>query len=268
MAYRDDVDALRSRNEALERELSEAHSELEQYQAAEFMLRESAQLVEKQRKLVAHLGGRSDDKRRRIVTAVLLIGCLLTIAVLGFMVGKANDQRRRLSWHLSEMASQRQRLEGEVQRVNSQLRQCLNDARNAGAPRSSWSLGTAQASSSFDPVVREGSVRRVSGQSPVERDDQCTVEVLPASGVGRFNAQVRVICEGQVIYGGSSLGYLVVGLEEGRPNIGRDDNVTGSRGDPMLELDLADNRVMVADGPSPDAVSYSVEIVLDEVTTD
>ncbi len=108
----------------------------------------------------------------------------------------------------------------------------------------------------FSPVVRPGHVAATTGVAPVAVGDSCTVTVVPNSGGGDLNCQITVRCADEMIYGGTRLGYLVCGMVDGQPSFGRD-NDTGA--DPKLELDLAGNRVVVEDGPSP-AFTVTVEL--------
>lgn len=108
----------------------------------------------------------------------------------------------------------------------------------------------------FDPVVIPGRVQATTGDAPVAENDSCTVTVVSRNGGGNLNCQVTVRCDETVIYGGNSMGYLVCGLKDGRPNFGQDTEIES---DPKLELNLEGNRVFVEDGPDR---AFTVTIAL------
>lgn len=111
----------------------------------------------------------------------------------------------------------------------------------------------------FQPVVRSGEVTEVTGTAPASVGDTCTVTVISRNGGNDLNCQASVRCGAATIYGGGTVGYLVCGIEDGQPTFGRDEE---TRGDPMLELNLAGDTVVVSDEPEP---KYSVTIALDKI---
>ena len=118
----------------------------------------------------------------------------------------------------------------------------------------------------FAPIVRRGEVTAVEGEAPVKKGAVCRVKVTSAAAGPELNCRVQIRCDATgepgeaapLIYGRTGKGYLLCGLSGGEVTYGKDEDPTGDAGDPKLELDLRNDRVVVADA-SPE---YRVTIDL------
>jgi len=113
-------------------------------------------------------------------------------------------------------------------------------------------------------LLAEGTVLEARGAAPVARDDRCELEVLRQPDYPdkqAFNCQVRVRCNGRAIYGDSEHnGYVLCAVRDGRPEMALDVGGTAANSDPMLEMNISEKRVVVADD---DPTRYSFTVALD-----
>lgn len=110
-----------------------------------------------------------------------------------------------------------------------------------------------------ETVVRTGTVTKVEGAPPAGAGAACTVDVSPASS-GPSNCRVRVRCGGKLLYGDGQSGYNQCTLKNGR--VGRLVDGKTTDGDPALDMDLAENTVIVSDDGDP---SWKVTVGLARV---
>lgn len=96
-----------------------------------------------------------------------------------------------------------------------------------------------------ETVVRTGTVTKLEGTPGVAAGAVCSVEVSP--NAGNHNCRIRVRCGGKLFYGDGESGFNQCELKEGR--IGRllDERPSSQDTDPTLDMDLAENTVIVAD---------------------
>jgi hypothetical protein len=95
-------------------------------------------------------------------------------------------------------------------------------------------------------VVRTGTVTKLEGTPGVAVGAACNVEVSPNSGSER-NCRIRVRCGGKLFYGDGESGYNQCEIKEGRIGRLQDERPSSQDTDPTLDMDLAENTVIVAD---------------------
>lgn len=100
------------------------------------------------------------------------------------------------------------------------------------------------------PILRTGKVSKLEGTPGVAVGSACTVDVSPVTS-GDHNCRIRVRCGGRLFYGDKNSGFNVCDLKEGR--VGRlvDERPSSQDSDPMLDMDLAEDTVTVADDAEP-----------------
>lgn len=115
----------------------------------------------------------------------------------------------------------------------------------------------------FWPTRRRGRLTSVSGELPVTEGARCDVRVLPVR-TATFNCLVKVTCDGIVLYPEPELqaGYVPCEVENDVPVRAVDDGVTHADGDPTVEVDLHEQRVVVTDD-RPNGTSFAAELRLD-----
>jgi hypothetical protein len=101
-----------------------------------------------------------------------------------------------------------------------------------------------------------GEVVRTSGDAPARAGSSCQIRVDPGKH-GRNNCQVRVTCDGQIIYGGETHGFARCA---GSPVHASDVQPTIQDTDPQLDLVMARRRAVVSDRLQEE---WSVEIGLE-----
>lgn len=101
-----------------------------------------------------------------------------------------------------------------------------------------------------EAVVRTGTASKLEGTPGVTPGAQCTVDVSPVTS-GDQNCRVRVRCGGKLLYGDGTSGYNKCTVKEGR--IGRlsDPRPSSQDSDPILDMDLSENTVVVSDDVDP-----------------
>ena len=109
-----------------------------------------------------------------------------------------------------------------------------------------------------EAIVRSGSVSSVEGNPGVSAGAQCTVDVSPAS-TGDSNCRVRVRCGGKVVYGNGGSGYNKCTIKEGRLGRLEDPRPSSQDSDPQLDMDLAENTVVVRDSGD---TSWKISVAL------
>lgn len=237
MAHRDEVEALRAKIEAQERDLRDAKSELEELLAAARANAASAHDGSADANVGAMGFGPSGsplsghgldggettnaaavacglraETQRRVGLLVLLI----TTLVAGLFISTANCPHRYGS-----------------------PRRMVRAAAITPAPSGGIAAG---ASGRFDPFVRFARVIEPGVPAAVALDQMCAVEVTPVNG-SEFDCRVVVRCDDQVLYGDTpDTGYNHCGPVPSRIV---DGNVTRLDGDPALEIDFASGSVIV-----------------------
>ena len=107
----------------------------------------------------------------------------------------------------------------------------------------------------------KGTVAAATGKTSVKAGDSCDVSVTPNAEFGKgspYNCRVVVKCGPKVLYGWESAGYTNCETEEGMPTTANDPWGTATDSDPIVEVDLPRNRVVVRDD-NP-ASTYTIEI--------
>lgn len=219
MTHRDELLALRTRVEAMERDIDEARSENELLRAAHAQKTREAETL-KRRLEALHGGGddgggadgpplRPGPPRRQppelqFGRAMRFAAIALGMTMLGTMM-------------LSTVMSARAR-----------------------SHRARMQYGPAP-TSQVTPLVRTGTVVETSGPELLEVGDRCTVERIPVAA-GPFDCRVEVRCGDQTLYGADPrTGYVRCAGQE----VVRDGNTTRFDGDPAMTLDLAHDTVTV-----------------------
>lgn len=100
-----------------------------------------------------------------------------------------------------------------------------------------------------------GQVVRVSGEARISPDARCTVFVSENDS-DHYDAQVSVLCDGRVIYGGGSLGYVGCTEREGLIVRCEDESFSDDGDDPKMTFDSVARTVRIEDS-SP---AWSVDI--------
>jgi len=125
--------------------------------------------------------------------------------------------------------------------------------------RSYQRFGDAGVGASFGPMRRAARVSGVEGDAPVPPGAVCDVRVLPVAS-RRFNCLLRVTCDEVVLYPDAEqhAGYAPCELgPDYLPRRALDEGVTGSDGDPAIDLDLETGRATVRE---EGAATYSVSL--------
>jgi hypothetical protein len=235
MTYRDDVSALRARIDEHQKEIDRLQTE-PRIRALEERL---ATLSAQQEQL-----GHPFSRGMKIVGLVVAVGALAG----GWSLYEQAERARRDA----QMASQ------QAVNASSRASDAFNGVQQLQAGVAALTALPATLPD-FDPVVRPATVTATTGEAPVAKGGACTVTVIPARAGAGLNCQVRVQCGEKRIYGRKGVGYLVCGVEGRLPTYGKDEDPTGSGGDPRVELDLPSGRVVVSD----EDPNYSVTIELD-----
>lgn len=224
MAHRDDVDALRLRIEAQERDLRDAKAELDVLLAAARANAAAAHDPDNTSSGAFGMGfgptpsdanpgdgGRPmsplrAETQRRIGLLILLVTTLVTGLFLSTThCPSARD--RRVVMHRPPASA----------------------------------VPTAGEDGRFEPFVHFARVIDPGVPAAVALDQACAVEVTPVHG-SMFDCRVVVRCDDQVLYGESSAGYNHCGPVPSRIV---DGDVTRDDGDPALEVDFASGRVVI-----------------------
>ncbi len=225
MPFRDDSEALRSRLEAVEADLKQALSDLEQSRekAAEAdELREALAKIEAQ--LAEVRGERVNPRAQRTAAAVLAGGMALVVA--GAMIARASIS------HVPVAVAPR-----AVSAAH---------ARPVMLPRSRQ----VNAGQAFAPRLFSASVQEALGDAPVPVGTRCDVLVV-ATEIEMLDCRVTVTCDNELLYGGEDQGYLPCRIEGGEPVEGEDLSGVEDDGDPMLDLNLREGRIVITnDRPS------------------
>lgn len=96
----------------------------------------------------------------------------------------------------------------------------------------------------------EGRVTLAQDYAGLEKDARCQVSIIPSPHFAqgsRYNCHVEVRCGTQVIYGWEGTGYNRCLTEDGQVVSANDPRDTSIEGDPILELDLREKKVVVRD---------------------
>lgn len=222
MAHRDDVEALRARLEAQERELRDAKAELDVLRAAvhrdvarEAMGEAAAPFENREGTAPAMgfspgprpLGPLRSETQRRLGMLILLITTL--VAGLFLATTPCPSSRYRRATIRPPVAS------------------------------------TAHDEPAFAPFVRFAQVVDPGTPAALEHDETCAVEVTPVTD-STFDCRVVVRCGDRIVYGRDErrggTGYNHCGPI---PSLIVDSNVTEDDGDPAFRMDLASGEVVI-----------------------
>ncbi|UJR85815.1 cytochrome c oxidase assembly factor Coa1 family protein [Sandaracinus amylolyticus] len=91
----------------------------------------------------------------------------------------------------------------------------------------------------------DATVRSIVGTPPVREGASCRVAIAPSDG--DYPCHVRIACGDVALYGSDSLGYASCHADAHGALVARDPNTTSSGGDPMLDLRLGEQLVIVSD---------------------
>jgi hypothetical protein len=251
MTFRSDDDALHAKNRALEEDLAEARRELEEarprLERAEALERELSSARAELRALQRPAGRPEREPGASLLAASAGFLVALTLASGGV---------------LFTMSSQQRRAEAELAAVAHRAR--LDRAR-AAAHRRAVEAHAAEVARRARPASRAplaertGRVTGVEGPAPAAEGGACSVTVEPAPGT-RFDARLRVECDGRTVYGRDGFGYLSCTMRDGTPERCEDRGGTRRDGDPRVVLDLPTDTVVVSDGPE---LPWTVRLALD-----
>lgn len=104
-----------------------------------------------------------------------------------------------------------------------------------------------------------GEVRATTGAAPVAPGARCTAFFAPqGDSDSDYDGQLTVICDGRILYGGGSLGYLECAFSADQLVTCADGDFTPDGGDPKVLLDRRARQVVVEDRPP----AWRVEIEL------
>jgi hypothetical protein len=263
MAFRDDMEALTARNESLEAEIEELRGAAREHD-------ELKRLVEKQNEELTQLKEKLkplEEDRANTLRKLILGGVLVVLIAVGFVAMYTSSISSEAEYARAQWSAETERAEVADQRV-----QAVQEQRDAlrGELRSvraenvflDRELREAQQEQPFDLVLLPGRVRRATGQAPVATGASCTIEVRP--NTGEHNCRSIVTCGETLVYGTDGQGYNTCGLRDERPSFARDSNITDNDGDPMFELDLARQRIVISDGATAEELEYTIEIAVDD----
>lgn len=93
-----------------------------------------------------------------------------------------------------------------------------------------------------------GRVVSVSGEAPVPEGARCTT-FISESDSDDHRSKISVLCNGRLIYGGESLGYVGCDEDDGVITRCEDEEFTGGNGDPKMTFDSAGGTIRVEDAP-------------------
>jgi len=96
----------------------------------------------------------------------------------------------------------------------------------------------------------EGRVTLTQEYPGLEKDARCELAIIPSPHFregSRYNCHVEIRCGTQVIYGWEGTGYNRCLIENGQVISAHDPRDTSIEGDPILELDLREKKVVVRD---------------------
>lgn len=93
-----------------------------------------------------------------------------------------------------------------------------------------------------------GRVMSVSGEAPVPAGTRCTTFVSESDS-DDHRSKVSVLCDGRLIYGGESLGYVGCDDDDGVITRCEDDEFSGGSGDPKMTFDGPAGTIRVEDAP-------------------
>ncbi len=129
-----------------------------------------------------------------------------------------------------------------------------------------WLAKTIESGKKSAPLYQSfgevGTVAKASGRTSVKSGDVCEVSVTPVAGFQKntqFNCRIIVRCGPKVIYGWENSGYMNCETDRGMPTRANDPWGTAKDTDPMIEVDLPNNRVVVSDD-NPES-TYTITIV-------
>jgi hypothetical protein len=224
MPFRDEAEALRNRLEAALADLKQAEAELERSRekAAEAEeLREALAKIEAQ--LAEVRGERINPRAQRTAAAVLAGG--MALVVVGAMIARASIA------HVP---------------VSVAPRAVVSHARPVMLPRSP----RADEARWFAPRLFSASVEEAVGDAPVAAGTRCDV-LVAATEIDMLDCRVTITCNDEILYGGEDQGYLPCRVLEGEPTTGEDLSGLEDDGDPMLDMNLPNGRIVVTnDRPS------------------
>lgn len=180
--------------------------------------------------------------RRQLRIALVAAGLGGVAGIAGLVAAmNATDEADRAEWRASGAESKANNADNHARRALNEVAQLRRELAVRPHP------APPPAPPAFPPFVTRAAVASVTGEAAVAEGDGCRVEVQARSS-GGLNCRVEVTCGETILYGDKATnGYVLCGIEDGRPTVAVDDDETGTGGDPKLELDVPGRRVVVSD---------------------
>lgn len=262
MGFRDDEHALRLKKQALEEQLEEARTELDQARPQlERLETIEAELEAANAELERLRGPKPKPNPKRGRNILVPLGILALVAAVAVAVFLQFQERSNEALYRERDRQQARRHEEQAEAARDRAEATRATAeREAEASRAAAAVELARRLAALpDEVIRPGRVVAVSGPAPAIVEAECRLQVIPDRSP-RFQARVVVECGGRTIYGAPGQGYVPCVIQRRAFIRCEDRNGTSNEGDPMLVLDLPTDRLVVSDGPE---LSWTVEIELE-----
>lgn len=220
MGYRDPNEALRAENESLQQKLKETQEELDG--------------------LRGRSGAESEVDRQRFAFGMRCLGGVALM--LPFLLMTAMCEHRFMPRHQRAAMTTATMYDPApaAPMLTAVPRPYVSHAcqgRSAPAPGFEGFTRSIERSAR---VVQADNVPGVTAGTP------CTLRVVPVS-MQDFNCHVEVVCNGQTIYGTLPTGYAHCDVDRSTVLHATDSDVTGSDGDPAINVDLTSYRAVVTD---------------------
>ncbi len=232
MGYRDPNEALRAENESLQQQLKEAQEELESARTRA-------------------ASGDADVDRQRWAFGMRCLGGVALM--LPFLLMTAMCEHRFVPRYHRAPATVAASYDPAPMAANVPRPYVTHACQGRAAPSPGFESFTSS-------LERSGRVSQADNAPGIAAGTPCTVRVVPVS-MQDFNCHVEVVCNGQTLYGTLPTGYAHCDVDHGTVLRATDSDVTGSDGDPAINVDLASYRAVVAD--AREGKTVRVQIALD-----
>ncbi len=220
MGYRDPNEALRAENESLQQKLKETQEELDG--------------------LRGRPGAESEVDRQRFAFGMRCLGGVALM--LPFLLMTAMCEHRFMPrHHRAAMTTATMYDPAPAAPVLAAVpRPYVSHACQGRAAPAPGFEGFTRSIERSARVIQADNVPGVTAGTP------CTLRVVPVS-MQDFNCHVEVVCNGQTIYGTLPTGYAHCDVDRSAVLHATDSDVTGSDGDPAINVDLTSYRAVVTD---------------------